>query len=159
MYKESTQLLIHRTCCFGKMTILLQCFFIKMVLAWSILTLIVESKNISWVYIFFFLKCSYIIFVIIFAHYFDLCLCYFQVLESYDRAYSNMVRVQQLSELEEVRMDPNTSSYIFVRIITRCNCEWMNLLLTIEYYMIVTYCIRADLLRSLNWETFLFRIP
>lgn len=25
-----------------------------------------------------------------------------QVLESYDRAYSNMVRVQQLSELEEV---------------------------------------------------------
>jgi len=26
-----------------------------------------------------------------------------QVLESYERAYSNMVRVQQLSELEEVR--------------------------------------------------------
>ena len=93
-----------------------------MVLAWSILALIVESKNISRVYIFFFLKCSYIIFVIIFAHCFDLCLCHFQVLESYDRAYSNMVRVQQLSELEEVRMDPNTS-YIFVRIITRCNCE------------------------------------
>lgn len=72
---------------------------------------------------FFLLECSYIIFVIIFADYIDLCLCHFQVLESYDRAYSNMVRVQQLSELEEVRMDPNTSSYIFVSIITRCNCE------------------------------------
>lgn len=29
----------------------------------------------------------------------------FQVLESYERAYSNMVRVQQLSELEEVCSD------------------------------------------------------
>lgn len=29
----------------------------------------------------------------------------FQVLESYERAYSNMVRVQQLSELEEVCPD------------------------------------------------------
>lgn len=46
MCKESTELLIHRTCCFGEMTILLQFFFIKMVLALSILTLIVESKNI-----------------------------------------------------------------------------------------------------------------
>lgn len=30
----------------------------------------------------------------------------FQVLESYDRAYSNMVRVQQLAELEEVCIIP-----------------------------------------------------
>lgn len=29
---------------------------------------------------------------------------HFQVLESYERAYSNMVRVQQLSELEEVKL-------------------------------------------------------
>lgn len=71
---------------------------------------------------FFLLECSYIVFVIVFAHYFELCLCHFQVLESYDRAYSNMVRVQQLSELEEVHMDPNTPC-ISVSIITRCNCE------------------------------------
>jgi hypothetical protein len=34
-----------------------------------------------------------------------LCILDFQVLESYERAYSNMVRVQQLSELEEVCPD------------------------------------------------------
>lgn len=38
----------------------------------------------------------------------SLVIYYDQVLESYDRAYSNMVRVQQLSELEEVRINVST---------------------------------------------------
>ena len=46
-----------------------------------------------------------------------------QVLESYERAYSNMVRVQQLSELEEVISDLSASIFLDKLLINEWS-EW-----------------------------------